>query len=217
MRTGSDHGVGQFIKNYPGMSIAPSRGAGIVLRGFFSFSAASVEGAEMHYSYQLQIEVPKGFPRELPRVIEAGHRIPRDASYHVFPDGGLCLGSPLRLLQILRRRPNLVGWAQNCLVPYLYAVSHKLQHGGDFPFGELPHGKEGIVNDYMELLGLKERDQVIRAVELLGMKRRIANKAVCPCGCGRRLGRCSFNARLAKLRNVASRPWFRVHAARLRG
>ena len=171
----------------------------------------------MHDSYQLQIEVPKQFPRDLPRVTETADRIPRDPSYHVFPDGGLCLGSPLRLLQIVRRRPSLAGWAENCLVPHLYAVSHKLEHGGNFLFGELAHGKEGILSDYMKLLGLREPAQVIRALELLGMKRRIANKAPCPCGCGRRLGRCSFNASLGKLRDIASRHWFRTHAAKLRG
>jgi len=217
LRTGSDCGVGQFIKDYPGMSIAPSRGMGIVLRGLFSFSTRSGDGAQMHDSYQLQIEVPQGFPGEMPRVIETGHRIPRDADHHVFPDGELCLGSPLRLRQMVRRRPSLAGWTQNCLVPYLCAMSHKLKHGGDFLFGELAHGPEGVVSDYRELFDLKEPAQVIRALELLGMKRRVANKAPCPCGCGRRLGRCSFNARLDKLRNIASRSWFRDHAAKLRG
>jgi hypothetical protein len=76
---------------------------------------------------------------------------------------------------------------------------------------------EGVIDDYAKLFGLQEREQVIRALDLLGMKRRIANKKPCPCGCGRRLGRCSFNVSLGKFRDWASRTWFRDHAAELRG
>lgn len=209
-------GIRQFIRDYPGISIAPSRGAEIILRGEFSFSVLSEDGAELHQSYELEIRVPRGFPEDLPRVTETGGKIPRDLDHHVFPDGTLCLGSPLRLLKLVITRPDLVGWTRNCLVPYLHAMSHKLAHGGSFLFGELGHDRQGIIDDYMELLGLKERDQVIRTLELLGMKRREANKAVCPCGCRRRLGRCSFSAVLGRLRGIATRQWFRTHAAWLR-
>jgi hypothetical protein len=210
-------GIGQFIGDYPGMSLAPSRGGGIILRGEFLFSVLSEDGGEVRQSYELEISVPRGFPEELPRVTETGGRIPRDVDYHVFTDGSLCLGSSLRLLKVMRSRPDLVGWAGNCLVPYLHAMSHKLAPGGSFPFGELAHGKQGIIDDYVELLGLKERGQVVRTLELLGMKRRTANKAACPCGCGRRLGRCSFNKGLDNVRCLASRSWFRGHAAYLKG
>ena len=72
-------------------------------------------------------------------------------------------------------------------MPYLYAVSKKLQYGGDFAFNELAHGELGIIADYCDLFGLKKREQVINVLELLGMKPRIANKKPCPCECGRRL------------------------------
>jgi hypothetical protein len=210
------YGVQSFIRDYPGMRIAPSRGSGVALRGAFEFSARPSDGEEIRDCYELEVHVPRGFPAEIPSVAETGRRIPRSLSYHIGPDGALCLGSPLRLREIIARRPTLNGFAENCLVPYLYAASHKLTHGGAFLFGELAHGKEGIVGDYAKLLGLEDPAQAIRALELLGMKRRLANRAVCPCGCGRRLGQCSLNLRLGKLREVASREWFRAHAAGLR-
>lgn len=219
LRTDADHGIQQFIQDYPGMSIAPSRSSEVVLKGSFSFCARPRGGgAEIRDSYELRIDVPRAFPEELPNVTETGHKIPRDDTYHVNPDGTLCLGSPLRLKGKIEGRPDLVGFAKHCLVPYLYGASHRLMHGADgFPFGELAHGVEGIINDYAKLFGLQEREQAIRALELLGMKRRMANKESCPCGCGRRLGRCSFNVRLGKFRDWASRTWFRDHAAKLRG
>lgn len=212
MRSRDGYGTRQFLRQYPEMSIAPSRSDGILLTGVFRFSARTRQGNQIEDSYQLQIEVPSAFPSRTPKVIETGRRIPRNGHYHVNPDDTLCLGSPLRLLQLMSCRPDLIGFAERCLIPYLYAVSTALRDGTGFPSGELAHGEPGIISDYLALFGLQTREQVIRTLELLGMKRRIANKAPCPCGCGLRLGRCRFNRTIAKYRRMASRSWFRGHA-----
>ena len=139
-------------------------------------------------------------------------KIPRNGKFHVNPDGTLCLGSPLRLLWKINSAPSLTGFIDTCLVPYLYAVSYKLKHGGDFVFGELDHGVQGIVEDYSVILGLKEREQIKRAIQLLGMKKRIANKKPCPCGCGKRLGICPFHKKLNEFRQKIPVAWFKAHA-----
>lgn len=194
------------------MSIGPSRDSSTVLRGLFSFSASSNGGIEITDSYQLEIAIPDKFPRMLPRVVETGNKIPRDGKHHVNYDSTLCLGSPLRLLLKLSEKPDLVGFSEKCLVPYLYAVSKKLQYGGEFAFHELAHGEPGIIADYRDLFGLKMREQVIDVLKLLGMKRRIANKKPCPCECGRRLGRCPLHKKLSSFRKMAPRSWFNSHA-----
>lgn len=93
-------------------------------------------------------------------------------------------------------------------VPYLYAVSHKLQHGGPFPFGELAHGTPGALDEYVDLFGLEDRTKIKQALYLLGLKKRIANKRPCPCGCEKRLGVGTFNRRLLPLRKLSSPKWF---------
>jgi hypothetical protein len=85
-------------------------------------------------------------------------------------------------------------------------------HGGDFVFGELAHGDQGIVDDYSAMLGLKERHQVTQAIHLLGLKKRLANKKPCPCGCGKRLGSCPFHHKLNEFRKMAPVSWFKAHA-----
>jgi hypothetical protein len=174
-------------------------------------------GVDISDSYHLQIVLPMAFPKELPKVTELERKIPSDGKHHINPDNTLCLGSPLRLLKKISEQPNLVGFAERCLVPYLYAVSNKLQTGGNFVFSELAHGEQGIIDDYLDLLGLNKREQVVQALTLLGMKRRIANKAHCPCGCGLRLGKCSFHMKFNQYRNLAERPWFRAHAKNIGG
>lgn len=205
-------GLSQFLTHYPGMAIYPSPQPGLELRGVLAFRAQPVGRPEITDEYWLAIVVPPGFPAALPVVTETGRRIPRDGNHHVNPDDTLCLGSPLRLLLKLSRHPTLPGFAEGCLLPYLYAISHKLKFGGSFVFDELAHGSPGVLQDYLDLFGVKHPQQARAAWLLLTMKERQANKQPCPCGCGRRVGRCSFNGRLRMFRDLASRSWFRAHA-----
>ena len=202
-------GLDEFLRDYPLMAIRPSGGNDLVLKGRFDFRANAGTQGEITDSFVLTIRIPRDFPKCLPTVVETGGRIPRTGTFHVNADGTLCLGSPLRLLLQLAKNPTLPGFADLCLVPYLFAISHKLQHGGALLFDELAHGSPGMLADYVELFGLKNSAQAKSALTALGMKKRIANKRLCPCGCGIRLGKCKFNRRLAEFRVLAPRSWYK--------
>ena len=216
MACGDVIGISEFLLENPEMALVPSRDTSVVLEGVFRFTAAPKGKHGISDSYHIQINVPDVYPKAVPAVMETMRKIPRDGNHHVNPDDSLCMGSPLRLLQKINTRPSLMGFSETCLIPYLYGVSYKLQTGKDFPFGELPHGGKGVLEDYTELLSLRTAEQVRQALILLGMKERVANKAKCPCGCGRRLGKCSFRNILNKNRRLASRAWFRAHNASIR-
>jgi len=205
-------GLNQFLDDYPGMSTAPYSDFGLCLRGIFRFKAGVSDGEKIEDCYKLEIIVPGKFPRALPKVKEIGDKIPKDGNFHINPDGTLCLGSPLSLLKKIYIFQNLNGFINKCLVPYLYAVSLKLRNGGSFVFGELAHGDQGIVDDYSELLGLTNRSQIAQAFHLLGVKKRVANKRPCPCGCRKKLGACSFHHKMNAFRKMASVSWFKTHA-----
>ena len=209
MRQRDIPGLRQFLVCNPELSIYPSRSNHTLVKGAFSFSAATKGHERIDDTYQLEFIIPDTFPDELPLVTETGGRIPRDGKHHVNPgDNTLCLGSPLRLFFLIREDRTLITFVEKCLVPYLYAISHKLRFGGEFLFGELAHGNEGIITDYMNLFGLVGREQVLDTLKILGKRKRIANKRPCPCGCGKRLGACDFRWRINKFRLVASRRWF---------
>src|SRR6267378_5314042 len=187
-------GLISFLADYPGMGVVPSRQAGLVLKGRFAFHARQQDGARpIEDNYHLRIDIPPGFPRDLPKVTELDLKIPRTAKHHVNWDGTLCLGSPLRILQKLARRATLNGFAEDCIVPYLYAASHRRIHGGELLFSELAHGRDGELADYVDLFSLKNSAQAKQVLLALGTKKRLANKLPCPCGCEKRLGRCVFN------------------------
>lgn len=204
----------EFLHDYPLMAFRPSGGAASTLKGRFAFNAYHDSAGAIEDSYELEVIVPSNFPNELPKIRETGLRIPRKADFHVNEtDGTLCLGSPLSLIKLLHAEPTLTGFARSCIIPYLYAISHRLANGGGFAFGELAHGTPGLVADYMRLFGVADQYQVREVLTFLGMKKRLANKGSCPCGCGLRLGRCRFNLRLHEFRELASRPWYRKQLA----
>ncbi len=194
------------------MAVRPSGTPDLVLKGRFAFKAETDRQGEITDEYRLKIAVPRNFPKSLPNVSETAGKIPRKEGFHINPDDTLCLGSPLRLLLRISTAPTLLGFAENCLIPHLFAISYKLRHGGPLPFGELEHGLPGILDDYMDLLKLREPQQAFRAIQILGMKKRRANKLLCPCGCDRRLGKCRFNFRIREFRKLSERSWFRQQA-----
>jgi hypothetical protein len=203
-------GVNQFLIDYPGMSRAPSRSSAMILKGAFAFTASHDGGPRITDSYKLRITIPVAFPKALPSVRELEYKIPRDGNHHINNDDNdtLCLGSPLRIMSIISVHPSLVRFAEKCIVPFLYSVSYKRMHGVNFPFGELAHGDKGVIDDCIELFNVKSQEQVVQTLTLLRMKRRLANRRPCPCGCGKRLGICPFNKTVLRYRYMAPRAWF---------
>lgn len=204
-------GLSQFLKDYPEMQIVPARTKNLVLRGTFTFTGKTEDGPEISDRFELEITVPSEFPFLLPTVKEIAKKIPRQEGFHINPDDSLCLGSPLRLLSLVQDLPTIVGFAERCLVPYLYAIHLKLKQGGGLYMGELEHGSPGIITDYLELLSLKSKNEVLEALELMCVRKRVANKKICPCICGRRLGKCSLRFKINKFRNMTNRNWFTGH------
>lgn len=126
------------------------------------------------------------------------------------PNGTFCLGSPLRLLIKLRQEPTFTGFIATILVPYLYAMSHKIRYLGGFVFKDLDHGSPGLLADYREILQIDSVNQVLPTLKALSLRKRLANKQPCPCGCGKRLGVCRFNDKVRRLRAAGiSRQEFR--------
>lgn len=200
-----------FLVSQPFMSISPSTGDDVVIDGEFRFSALYHGQPQVNDGYGINIIVPKNFPCDLPKITEVGGRIPRIPDFHVNGDGSLCLGSSLNLMIKLQEDPTLLGYSSKCIVPYLYAMSLKLDHGIDFIFGELKHDVEGLLDDYQSLFGLSEKDHVLPTLKCVLLKKRIANKKPCPCGCGKRLGKCRLNDRVRHIRRVLPKAWVRKY------
>jgi hypothetical protein len=159
-------------------------------------------------SYCIQLDIPLGRTNFAPPVYERAKRIPQGVDNHVNADGTLCLGSPWSLRRKLGNPPSLVRYAEECIVPFLYAATWREQGNQGFPFSELSHGLVGLEEDYASILGLSGRRSVIEAIKLLRLRPRLANKRACLCGCGRRLGVCNYRVTLNELRSGLPRSFF---------
>lgn len=197
--------LGDLLRAYPGLSLRPIVNGQVRLSGQLSFSAEANDLERIDDSYEVEIAIPRRFPHQPPLVTEAAGRIPK--SFHTNDDGSLCLGSPVRQQLELKKAPTLPGFVQACVIPYLYGFSYREKHGR-LPFGELEHGLKGIHKDFATLFGVQTEKAAEQMVRLAGMKKRPANKNRCPCGSGRRLGKC-HNRKVNGLRKQLGRTWFR--------
>lgn len=194
----------------------PGKRAAALLVGTIEVEMKPTGHPALRDAYRLRIEVPGGPTEDLPEVYEVGGRIPRELNNHVNDAGNLCLGSPVRLRTKVGKSPTLLDFLEICVVPFLYAQSWREQGNPGFPFQELPHFGEGLIDDYQRLLKVSGREAVFRVLVALGARRRVANKCLCPCGCGLRLGRCAYRVHLQSLREAATRPFYRSEAAKFR-
>lgn len=206
-------GLSAFLSSNPEMVIAPYESDELVLEGIFRFRAQCPPGPTLSDFYHLEICIPKNFPAEIPTVKELDEKIPRDGEFHVNPGDTLCLGSPLRIRRILRKNPTVSSFVTRCLLPFLYGVTWKKRcpQGSKFYMGELAHGTGGLFDDYRALLGLSEKTHVIRALSLICLKKREANKLHCPCGCSRKLANCKKRYIINWMRLAIGRRWARGH------
>lgn len=104
----------------------------------------------------------------------------------------------------LLAKRDLRSFFEEFVVPYLYCYAYLEKFQTD-PWPELDHGVSGLLSDYAAILGGPSRTMCAGYIGLLGLRKRIANKKMCPCSSGRRLGKChnwKLNAIRSKLREI---------------
>jgi hypothetical protein len=189
-----------LLARYGGLRVLPSVAMTTRIAGTLAFRAEGRTTEPIEDSYEVSIEVPADFPERMALAWETGGRIP--ATYHKLDNGALCVGSRVRLRLQMGGSSSVLRFVERCLIPYLYGYSH-FAKTGKMPFGELYHGELGSLQELASLLGL-EIGPAIPYCMLATMKRRRANKRPCPCGSGRRLGRC-HNRKVNMLRDRVGR------------
>lgn len=193
-------GLDDLLDTHRELRLVPSTTSAIEVAGGLRFRYHPPGLPQIEDSYDITLTVPPTFPEDSLSIRETGGRIP--AHFHVFSHGTLCLGAPFRLRLIAAEFRTLLDFVERCVVPYLYGFSYFELHGV-MPFGELEHGRAGLIQDLAALFGVDE-DAAEGCLRLAAMPRRKANRHKCPCGSGRTLGEC-HNIKLNDIRNRAGR------------
>ncbi len=210
MRLWDDIGLQDFLATHPKIRIVELDTDQIALAGEYHLKAQIAGGQLVDRIYQLKLIFPRDYPKRLPKVIDEERYFPRDKEYHTYNDGSFCLGSELKLKSLLQSDHTITNFFEKIVDRFLYAVSHRIQFG-NFPYGDLAHGEQGLIDDYGEMFSVNGKLAVMRALQALGKRKRQANKQPCPCGCGFRLGRCEYRFVLNGFRKIERRRWFRQH------
>ena len=198
-------GLSAALLAHPGLNLIPDGGDNVVVAGELRFAKKGPDESLIEDAYAIELRIPRIYPmRGLPQVFETANRIPRD--FHHLDDGSLCLGAPTRLRLLALRTPDIGHFINEAVIPYLYSRSY-FERFGSMPFGELDHGTPGLEQDLVAMLGMPRGTKADCLLRVASMRRRHANKRQCPCGSGRRLGKChnhAVNAARAQL----GRRWF---------
>ena len=209
--------VPQIIRNqfdelrekYPGLYLTYHNKAAWSISGLLYF-VASYEGQEIEDKYSIELLVWNNFPNSIPLAKEIGGRIPK--TFHHYENDGLCLGAPLAIRQTFRQEPTLLGFTNNCLIPYLYSFSYKSQYG-KMPFGELSHGSQGLLEYYQSVFKVDNKKAVVRLLQVL-TENNYQTNVKCPCGSRKQIRNCHGN-QLQKMMIGESRLEFRKECIEL--
>lgn len=210
--------IEEFLETYVGMSLKPSSSDCFIISGMFPVFAqfGNDSSTLVNQEFHLEIVIPADYPNSLPVVkeLEQSAQIPTSPEYHKNNDSSLCLGSPFALFSQLSQDSSLVEFAKACIVPHLVSAILKKEKGIPFKQGELKHYDEGLEEDFAERFGIKFPLKYVSFIlSRLGEKKRKANKKLCPCGSGRRLGACCCAIRrfifLERCKNQYSRRFYR--------
>jgi hypothetical protein len=159
-----------------------------IVDGFVSArgSYALHDGEVVLDRYQVEIRFPREYPNALPVVEEIGGRIPRTADRHVSSDGTACLLVPEEWLlsQDQSFKAFLSGPMKN-----FFLGQFLVDAGMPWPFGQRSHGREGLIEAYMQLLGINDSNRVAAYLDCL-RKKALKGHFDCPCGSNKRLRNC---------------------------
>jgi len=161
-----------------------------------SFAIADGEG--IIDRFQIVIRLPDKFPDELPTLEEVGGRIPRHRARHVDPSGLACVTVPEEWYFLSRDR-SFEAFLEGPIRNFLVSQS-TFEATGKWPFGERPHGFEGLVQGYGDLFGSTESTVIRSYLRYLALKAPKGHWS-CPCGGGGKVRQCSHQAQLADLRS----------------
>lgn len=156
--------------------------------------------------FQICVQVPASYPKDLPKVFETAGRIPRNQTRHVNGDDSLCLFIDEERHLFLGEKASLTDYFEGPLTTHLLFQRYFEVHGC-FPKGEMGHNEEGVIQFYQEKFGLKERAQVVDVLSILSADSDY-NMDSCPCKSGRLIKECHL-VEFIQLQTLFSKAFFR--------
>ena len=181
----ADSQVLELLQQYPKLSLMKSDASCIRLQGEIDvYRTASNFTLDRVYSIEVRIPVDSA---DLPTVSDLGGAI--DTSYpHRYTSGALCLETDAAIRLRFIDGFNLTKWVEEYVESYYFSYEYYMRFGA-YPFGERPHGIEGIFSTYQDLF--QETDiKTLWALLQYCADKNYHGHINCPCGSMKRLRQC---------------------------
>lgn len=170
--------------------VAIRDGRRFIVRGaylLFERSIASHPDGPMT-EFLIEIQLPDNYPRGEPRIFETGNRIPWIEDRHVNRDGNCCVTVWEHWLACTE--DNSLQAYLNGPVYEFFLSQYLFEKTGRWPFGERPHGIDGLIEAYAESLGIESDPDILFYHLRLLAKRWPKGHWLCPCRSGKIVRTC---------------------------
>ena len=180
--------IAELTKKYSTLSVIESDASRVRLRGEIAVYRTAC-GFTVDRSYNVEVIVPIN-SYELPFVVDLDGAID-DSFVHRYKNGQLCLETDTTVRWRFVDGFNLSEWVDEYVEPYFFSYEY-YRRFGCFPFGERPHGLEGVLNTYQDILHEPDLKKVISLMAYC-VDKRYRGHVSCPCGSGKKLRCCHGN------------------------
>ena len=179
--------IRELRQTHGGLTYIQKRVGGISLSGSLPFVMHPDGLEEIYACFMVELCIPATYPDDLPIARETGRAI-KDSYEHAYPSGELCLCVPIKERLIFHEAPNLLGFVNNLVIPFLYGYRYWEKHRVH-PFGEQHHGSAGIVQYYVDAFDLQRESEAVEIICFLS-KYGYDGHRQCPCGSGLLVKKC---------------------------
>lgn len=183
--------VRRVVSEFPSLTV--NIGSGVCVQGILD-----VNVGEISDFFSVEIEIPEGYPIEVPQVFEVGGRRRKTARKYRIPEQDLhynpgawsaCLCHDAALHVYYHRDAPFTSFVKNLVQPFFYAQAY-FDRFRRWPWGERSHGERGTYETYVELLGTRDLRSIRASLSLLAQPGSPSGHLSCVCGSGRRIRDC---------------------------
>ena len=157
-------------------------------------------GIYLYDEYELKMEIPSNFPKDLPTVWETSNNIPSDFEHWYSDNNALCLGATCEILDFVDQHPTLVAYVDELIASYFYSATYYKKYG-TFPYGERSHNVEGIMEAYMDRYHVSDEDILFDLLKYVTGFSNYRGHIPCPCGSGKKFRSCHGKQVLKDIRS----------------
>jgi hypothetical protein len=205
MQNLADNYLKEIEQEYPSLRIKFCDKNFATYVGIIAFAANYNDCGLIDDEFEVEIVFPLTNTDDVPKAKETGGRIPCNPDFHVNDDGTMCLGAPFEIRRKHKQDLSLRAFINRLLIPFLYAFSFQEKHG-HMPFGELSHGRKGVVEYYREFFWTDSDLSVLELLKII-VEDNYRGHISCPCESGKRLRNC-HGPQIREIKEQQSREQF---------